>query len=105
MTGAAFKARETADDGRIVGEAAVTVQLAEIREEQLDVVEGMGALRMPRQQNTVPSVLRCARTRVLHGFQLLPQAVDFLQRGFGLRRLLELGDLPLQLCHDCGLSV
>ena len=42
------------DDGVIVGEAAVAVQLDEIGEEPLDVVEHVGPAGMARHQHALP---------------------------------------------------
>jgi len=44
----------TADDGGIVRIAAITVNLAPVGEDALDVIEQIGALGMPRQFGFFP---------------------------------------------------
>src|SRR5579864_2444408 len=74
----AVEAGHAADDGGIVAEAAVSVNFAEVREDALDVVERLGALRMSRQFGLLPGAGR---------------GVHFAAQG--LDAVLELGDLPL----------
>src|SRR5262245_10723665 len=74
--GLAVEAREPADNGGVVGEAAVAVQLLEAGEEIADVVERVRALRVARHQRDLPRA---------------ELAVDFL--GERLAFLLELRDL------------
>ena len=73
----AVKTRHAADDGGIVAEAAVAVNFAEVGKNALDVVESLGALRMPRQFGLLP----CGGRSV----HLLPQGID---------ALLQFRDLP-----------
>ncbi len=50
----AVEAREAADDGGIVAIRSVAVQLAEIREQAIDVIERVRPLRMPRDLRDLP---------------------------------------------------
>ena len=51
---AAIERGETAHDRGIVGEQAVAVQFEEVRERQLQIVERVGPLGMPRQLHALP---------------------------------------------------
>ena len=68
MTSVALKACHAADDGRIVAEAAVAVNLAPVGEHPFDVIEGVRPLRMARQFRLLPR----AQVRV----DLLAQRMD-----------------------------
>jgi hypothetical protein len=72
----AVEARQSADDGVIVGKRAVAVQLFEIGKDQLQVIERIRPLRMPRDLRNLP--------RSELGVDLLGQR---------LALLLKLGDL------------
>ena len=48
------KAGETGDDGRVVAEAAVAVKLDEVREDPIDVVERVRAVRVPGELHLLP---------------------------------------------------
>jgi len=50
----AVKARQTTDDGVVVGKGAIAVQLFEVAEDVLDVVEGIWALRVTCHQCDLP---------------------------------------------------
>ena len=50
----AVVAGEAADDGAVVGEAPIAVQLDELGEQPLDVVEQVGPLGMARHQHALP---------------------------------------------------
>src|SRR5262249_14272865 len=77
---------EAGDDGRVVGEAAVAVQLDEPRKEAIDVVLGVGPRRVARQLHLLPGrqvgedlLLQLARARVRQsdvGAQLGRAAAD-----------------------------
>ena len=49
------EARQSADNGRIVGKRTVTVQLLEIGHDHADVIEAVGPLRMARHLRNLPS--------------------------------------------------
>ena len=53
--GALFEPAHAGDDGVVVGEEAVAVDLVEIGEQALDVVERMRALGMARQLHALPT--------------------------------------------------
>src|SRR5205085_8092231 len=53
---AAVEAAETGDERRVVGAAAVAVQLDEVLEHPLDVVERVGPVRMARELDRAPDV-------------------------------------------------
>src|SRR5258706_8915670 len=73
----AMKACHAANDGGIVSEAAIAVNLAEISEETLDVIERLRPLGMPRQLRFLPGSL--------HAFHFLSKNVNALLQ---LRQLL-----------------
>jgi orotidine-5'-phosphate decarboxylase len=50
----AVEARQAANDGMVVRVTAVTMQFLEVGENQVDVVQGIGPLRMPRDQGALP---------------------------------------------------
>jgi len=52
--GLAVEAREAADDGEVVREGAVAVQLLEVGEDVVDVVERVGPLRVARDLRHLP---------------------------------------------------
>ena len=45
----AMKTCHAANDGRIIGVTAITVDFAPVGEDTLDVIQGIGTLRMPCQ--------------------------------------------------------
>ena len=49
------QARHTTDDGGVVGEVTITVQLVELGEDVLDVVQGVGAARMTGELGDLPA--------------------------------------------------
>jgi len=51
---AAFKARESADDGGIVAEQTIAVQLRKVVQQQLAPVARVRALGMPRELRALP---------------------------------------------------
>jgi hypothetical protein len=53
------KARHAADDRRIVAVGAIAVQFLKIREQSLDVIEGVWPLRMARDLGHLP----CSQVR------------------------------------------
>src|ERR1700677_1229348 len=68
----AVEAGHTADDRRVIAKSAVAVDFAPVREQALNVVEGLGTLGMASEFSFLPSRLR--------GLQLLPQGMDpFMQ--------------------------
>ena len=72
----------------IIREAAVAVQLQEIRKQHLNIVESIGPLGMARQQHTVPGVLVGAGYLLPQAGKLLAHALNlFLQRGRSWRFL------------------
>ena len=46
--------RRPANDGGVVGKEAVAVQLGEVSEHPLDVIERIGAMRVPRNLHLLP---------------------------------------------------
>jgi hypothetical protein len=83
------------DDGGVVAEAAVPVQLVEALADALDVVERIGALGMPRQLGPLP--VRQVREEV--GLQLVELLLQLLPLP-GLGRVhLHGSDLGLQFEH------
>ena len=56
-------ARQAGDDGVVVGEAAIAVDLDEVGEQPLDVVERRRPRRMPRHQHALPRRQRARRAR------------------------------------------
>ena len=50
----AVKARQSADDGPVIGKAAIAVQLLEIRKDQAQVIERIRPLRMPCHLGRLP---------------------------------------------------
>ena len=84
-------AREPRHEGGIVAEAAVAVQLREVREERAHVVEGIGAIRMTRDLGLLPgSQARVDGAALLA--QLLAQAPRLLLLGGVSRKGGELLD-------------
>jgi hypothetical protein len=50
----AIEAGQATDDRTVVGKGTITMQLMEIGEHQVDVVEGVGPLRMPGHLRNLP---------------------------------------------------
>src|SRR5512146_1209895 len=91
---------EPADHCRIIGKAPVTVHLGEIGEESLNIVKGMGSLRVPRQEHAPPRVLRDFSAALAEALQLVAQPVNLLARGNRLGFAFELSDLTLKILRD-----
>ena len=68
---------EPGDDRLVVADGAVAVQLDELLEDQLDVVAGLGALRMPRDLDDLPGV-EVGIDLALERGQLAAQPADLL---------------------------
>ena len=51
----AVQTRGTANDGRVIGEVAITVQFFELGEQVIDVVKGIGPLRVAGQTGDLPA--------------------------------------------------
>ena len=49
-----IEARRTADDGMVVTKETIAMQLEEIAEDGMDVVEGVGAIRMTGELDLLP---------------------------------------------------
>ena len=75
--------REAADDGVIVGEAAVAMQLVEAREQAGDVVERVGPRRMARDEHALPG----RQARVQFAADFLGAAAQRLDRPQAVGRL------------------
>ncbi len=56
--GTIFELGKARDHGGVVGKAAVAMQLQKIGKEHLNVIEGIGPLRMAGQKDALPGVLR-----------------------------------------------
>ena len=89
---------EPGDDGRVVAEAPIAVQLAEVSAHHFEVVGGLRPFGMPGHPHNVP--------RAQAGVDLLQEAVATRPQGLDLRRevlgivaLLQCRDLLLQLDH------
>jgi hypothetical protein len=54
ITGPAVETRHTADDGLVVAEVAIAMQLVELGEDARDVIQGVGAQRVPRHLDHLP---------------------------------------------------
>ena len=81
---AAVQPRQSADDGMVVAVVAVAVQFAVVGEGFFDVVQGVGALRVPRQLGNLP-VVEAGEDAFGQGFGLVLQAGDFVAEiDFGL---------------------
>ena len=80
--GAAFELRHAGDDGGIVGEGAVAVDLLEIGQQALDVVEGVRALGVAGELNSTPRRMGFGHRR--HGihvhFRIHPAILTGLQQ-------------------------
>jgi hypothetical protein len=79
--------REPADDGRVVPEAPIAVQLLPVLEEKLDVVERVGAVRVARELDLLP--------RAEIGEELASEAARLLLEAtqLGLEVVVRLGEL------------
>ena len=73
------------DDGVIVGEPAVAVQLDEIGEEPIDVVEHVGPARVARHEHALPGRELAVDLRP-GGAQLLIQALELPLARVGARQ-------------------
>ena len=51
----AVQTRGTANDGRVIGEVAITVQFFELGEQVIDVIKGIGPLRVAGQTGDLPA--------------------------------------------------
>src|SRR5438067_1810177 len=69
-----IEAREAADDGRIVAEQAVAVQLGEFLQQQLAPVARVGTLGVPRQLRALPGREAGVRALAAHAAGAAPQA-------------------------------
>jgi len=90
-----IEAREAADDGRIVAEQTVAVQLGEFLQQQLAPVARVGTLGVPRQLRALPGREAGVRALAL-ALEAFLQARDLV----GVRRVvgrLEGRDADLQL--------
>ena len=91
-----MEARHAADDGRIVPESPVTMNLTEIRKDAFDVVERLRPLWMPRQFCPLP----CSQWSVhltADGLNAILQSRD-LASGRVVRPIrLQIRDLALDL--------
>src|SRR5690606_36467062 len=69
--------RGTTNDGGVIGEMAITVQLFDFGEQVLDVIEGVGPLRVPGQAGDLPAG-QVAEDSLGERFALVLQAGDFI---------------------------
>jgi hypothetical protein len=89
-----MKACHSADDGGIVAEAAVSVNLAPVREDALNVVEGVRTLRMASQFRLFPGaemgvyLVTQRLDAVIQLLDLLPGAIVLSRYGLQFRDLL-----------------
>src|SRR5690606_25278708 len=92
-------AREPAHDGWVVGEAPIAVQLDEVREQALDVIERVRAVRVPRELHLLHRAqlaedLTCElRGLLLEALELATETI------VGARQLPELPDAGDELHH------
>ena len=84
----AVKAGHAANDGRIVAEAAVPVDLAPIGKNAIDIIQRVGTLRMTRQFRALPRV-QVRRNLAPEAVHPLVQKLDLAQcfRALTLQRL------------------
>ena len=75
--------RETADDGVVVGEAAVAVQFVEGGEKAIHIVERVGAGRVARDQHPLPR----GQARIQLAADLLGAPAQRVDRALALGRL------------------
>ena len=72
----AVEARHARNDRWVVGKSAIAVNLAPVGENAFDVIERVGALRMPRQLSLLP--------RAIAGMDLTTQGIDTFMQLFDL---------------------
>src|SRR5207244_4015054 len=73
----AMETGHATDDGRIIGEAAVAMDLTPVGENALNVLQGIGALRMTRQLSFFPSI-QVGVDLLTKGLHSLPKLLELL---------------------------
>ena len=86
----------SANDRRIIAEAAVAMDFAEIGEDALNVIERLRPLRMPRQFGLLPGGRRCVHL-LSKGLNALLKRRDLPARGFIRAGRFHLGDLAFDV--------
>ena len=94
----AVESSHSANNGGVVAKATVSMNFAQVGKDALDVVEGLRALRMPRQFRLVPGSGRSVHL-FAKGFDALAQRGDLALRGIVGARGFHLGHLTLDLFH------
>ena len=78
-----MKARHAANDGGIIGVTAIAVDLAPVSKDPLDVIQGVGPLRMPGQLCFFPRTEVC-RDLFAQGVDSLIELLNLAPRVVGL---------------------
>ena len=85
----AVKARQAGDQRRVIAEAPVAMNFAEVRKQRLDVIERVRPAGMARQLDAIPGVQRDGIRRQIRRLRFLYAAMNLGNRLFVAgRRLL-----------------
>ncbi len=86
---------EASNDGRVVTESPVAVEFAEVAEEGVDVVGGLGTFRMPRHLHNIDRI-KPLEDLVKKIFAALTERSDLLDKGLGILAGFKPTDLSVQ---------